>query len=766
MSLDLERHAAALAWLGPEALELVRASWPQACQAFGAAGLEAYLAGLRAAAPPGTPFGPLAAYVRAAPDIAEAVGPRAVERLAALVSALGGQLPPERLERVLSASAVAARRLGDPQRFAAYLELLRECAALDPTVLAMVLDRLDFLLSRLTVTGLRRWVIRGLRANPHDLERRHAYFGLKSQEAAEALAAEGEGTLFVLVQRQLELLLRALSRQPPRLRAALGSHPLDGDPRPSLEATLLRLPDAFPAVGRVPGSDMYRAAVAHALAHLRFSPARQPVGRLRPMAIAVASLVEDARVEQLLLQEYPGLRRLWGPFHTAVPDGDRTFDALTRRLARALLDPGYQDGNYWVNKGRTLFARQASLGDYGAFRQIASVLANDLGQMRVRFNERTHVVEPAYRDDNRYLWAFPDPSAEEEPAEGDLTEAIHPELDPGGSPLERQVGVPPAEEEERGSEAALLAVAPVTESIAPPVKYPEWDYLISAERPAWCTVIEKRAPCAPEAVVDGILQRHRVLVGQIRSLVRGVQVNKPLRLRRQQEGDLLDLDAAVSAIVSLRTAQAPDPRVHVKVGRRSRDLAVLVLLDVSESTNDRVGGTFQSVLDLSREATALLADAMNQIGDAFAIHAFASNGRHEVEYYRLKDFDRPYDSAARQHLAGIGGQLSTRIGPALRHAGQLLRHRRSARKLVLLLTDGEPSDVDVQDPHYLRADAKKAVEANARDGIHTFCMSLDRRADDYVERIFGPRNYMVVDHISRLPEQLPKLYVRVTHGWS
>jgi nitric oxide reductase activation protein len=191
---------------------------------------------------------------------------------------------------------------------------------------------------------------------------------------------------------------------------------------------------------------------------------------------------------------------------------------------------------------------------------------------------------------------------------------------------------------------------------------------------------------------------------------------------------------------------------------------VLVLLDLSESTNDRVPGTFTSVLDLSREATVLLADAMSQIGDTFAIHGFASNGRHEVEYYRLKDFDQPYDDTAKEHLAGMRGRLSTRMGVAIRHAGQFLRYRRSSRKLVLLITDGEPSDVDVRDPRYLRADARKAVEVLARSGVHTFCMTLDPKADEYVKQIFGERNYMVVDHISRLPEKLPMLYMRVTHG--
>jgi nitric oxide reductase activation protein len=202
--------------------------------------------------------------------------------------------------------------------------------------------------------------------------------------------------------------------------------------------------------------------------------------------------------------------------------------------------------------------------------------------------------------------------------------------------------------------------------------------------------------------------------------------------------------------------------VHQRLGRNARDLAVLLLIDLSQSTNDFVAAAGTTVLDLAREATALVAHAMDKLGDDFAIHGFDSNGRHEVEYYRFKDFDAPYDEAARARLAGMRGQLSTRMGAALRHAGHFLRARRCAHKLVLLLTDGEPHDIDVHDKQYLVFDTKRAVEDLRRFGVATFCLSLDRNADDYVTRIFGGRNYLVLDHLRRLPEKLPALYLRLT----
>jgi len=765
MSLELEQHAGSLGSLSPAALEVVQASWSQACKAFGDDGIGVYIEGIRALGSSAGAVGPFAAFVRAAPDIAEEVGPTSVSRLLNLAQTLRDEAEPDLLELAITASVVAARRLADPQLFSTYLQVVGECARLDSRALSLLLARLDLLLGRLTVAGLRRWVIRGLRAYPDDLEGRWAYFRLENDEAAAALRAESEGTLFAVAQRHLDLYFRALANQHVRLRASVGRNQLDQEPRPFLEPRTLHVPDAYPPAAGIPGDEVYRAALAHALAHLRFSPPRQPVGRLKPMAVVVVSLIEDARVEQLLIREYPGLQRLWSGLHTAVPGGELGFDSLTRRLARALIDPTYEDDNYWVNKGRSLFQQNlAKLEDYATFRQIASVLGNDLGQMRVRFNPKTYFVEPCYRDDNRFLWEFSEEDVEQIRQEHGELESVNPETGAGGVELDLGQAEGSATPEPEDERRTLVAVTPEAESVSAPVKYSEWDYLIAAERPAWCTVIEKRPPHAPLASVEAILERHHALVDQIRGMVRAVQLQKPLKRRRQQDGDDIDLNAAIGALISIRGRQTPDPRVHVKVGRRVRDLAVLVLLDLSESTNDRVPGTFTSVLDLSREATVLLADAMSQIGDAFAIHGFASNGRHEVEYHRLKDFDRPYDDSARERLAGMRGQLSTRMGTAIRHAGQFLRYRRSARKLVLLITDGAPSDIDVRDPRYLRADAKKAVEVLAKSGIHTFCMTLDPKADEYVKQIFGERNYMVVDHISRLPERLPMLYMRVTHG--
>ncbi len=567
---------------------------------------------------------------------------------------------------------------------------------------------------------------------------------------------------FLDVRRRLAFFLRALWDQGRDLRAFPATLKQS---RPFITGMGIHLPESWRSATGETGSALYRAAVAHAAAHLTFSPPPQKRGKLRPVQVAIAGVLEDARVERLACREMPGLQRLWVTFHEAKPRGSATFQDLAVRLARALADPDYEDDNPWIMKARHAFeSPDVDLADPSFVRPMASLLGNDIGQMRLQFNAKTYVVDPVYRDDNSMLWV-PQPQEDDEgiPLEDEILMA-QPEDGDGddGQVLEapgaeeivgpKPVGAGAAEEADESGLGDWLRSVP----------YPEWDYLVSLSRPAWCTVQETPAEPADPAVIDEITHRNESLLQRIDALIRGSELRKPRRLRRQMEGDHLDIDAVVNAMIDVRSGRTPDPRLHVRIDRHERDLAVLVLLDLSESTNDLVKGTGQKVLDLAREATVLLAAAMDRIGDRFAIHGFCSNGRNEVRYLRFKEFSMPFEDTAKARLAGMTGQLSTRMGGALRHATRLLQAQASDKKLILLITDGEPHDIDAHDPKYLQFDAKKAVEEASRAGIYTYCMSLDPKADEYVSRIFGQRNYTVMDRIERLPEKLPGLYLRLT----
>ena len=300
------------------------------------------------------------------------------------------------------------------------------------------------------------------------------------------------------------------------------------------------------------------------------------------------------------------------------------------------------------------------------------------------------------------------------------------------------------------------------EPVSEPYHYQEWDFAVQLHRPNWVTVLEKRQKKDDATDIDRILTDNRPVASRLRHIIDAMQPEGVQRFRRQEDGDEIDLNAAIRAMIDIRMGQTPDSRINIRIVRKVRDLAIVVLLDLSKSTNEKLGDSDKPVIQLAREATALLSWAIDGVGDPFAIHGFASDGRHDVEYYRFKDFNDYYDDNVKAKLAGMQGGLSTHMGGALRHAASFLFRQMEQKKLILLVTDGEPADIDVRDPQYLRHDTKKAVEELATRGVKTFCLTPDPNADDYVARIFGQKSFMVVDHVERLPERLPMLYAGLT----
>jgi len=549
-------------------------------------------------------------------------------------------------------------------------------------------------------------------------------------------------------ERRLVHYLRALWDLGPTLRE-------DGErPRVSIVRGAIRVPASLAGVDEA--LTLRRAAVAHAAAHIVHSTARFPLGGLRPLQVMLVSLVEDARVERLVLQSLPGLRRLWLPFHTARPGAVPNALALMARLARALIDPAYEDGDAWVGKGRALFEAQArQLDDPSLSRAIGMLLGNDLGQMRLQFDYGNYLVEPAYRDDNMFLWDLPqtaDPPTHADPfvLMGTLTSEAN-DVTAADTPSEgsREEIAPPRE----------VPAAEVPDT--PPHHYPEWDYVIGVYRPTWCTLREQPVEPGAAGDIDAILARHEEATSRVTRLVKTARVGPATRRRRQVEGADLDLDACISALADLRGGRTPTPRVYQQPGRIRRDLAVLWLLDLSRSTQEIVPGAGVSVLALAQAATAVVAQAIASTGDRFAVHGFDSSGREDVGYYCFKDFDEPYAAEARARLAGMTPLRSTRMGTALRHAGRRLSRERAARKLIVLVTDGVPHDIDVHDRWYLALDAKRAVAEQTGLGIATYCVSLDPSTDAYVARIFGAGNYLVLDQLVRLPKKLALVYLRL-----
>ena len=722
--------------------------WLRACQLFSEAGLGSACT---------------LTYLRNAPACADIVGPEAAIELARFGAALGRQAGNRAGMALMSAAPKAARRLADPESFCAWLKVIERLGSLAPESVAALLDRIEGVLAELDVPAFEAWALGGVQVAGGDPHRRLEFFTFGDPRARRWLLQEADDLVFSDVERRLKAYLQMLWRLQVPIRAPVLKKGEAVPRRASFDNGIIRMPESFRGYAGHQAAELFRASMAHIAAHFTFTPEKFPIGELKPLQVALVSLFEDARVEQLAMREYPGLLRLWRPFHIADAQGARIPQVLMARLSRALIDPAYEDDDPWVSKARRMFFDQRrNWEDPTVSRTLGNLLGNDLGQMRIQFNALTYVVEPPYRDDNMGLWDFGDAAQPEHQEVDTVYESIRVEqIEDESIPPDREQPSRP-EDEETGSIKPAGAEETPEEPGVPVARYPEYDYDIGRERPDWTTLVECPAePGYPEAI-DKVLEKNPELVHRITSLVRSAKVSRPVRLHRQPEGDRLDLDACIRAAVSRRLGEVPDPRVYATSVRKHRDLSILVLLDVSQSTNDIVLGGVSSVISLEREATALLAHAMSGLGDPFAIHAFCSNGREEVRYLRVKDFDEPYDTAAKSRLAGLKGSLSTRIGAALRHAGAELECQLTHRRLLLVVTDGEPSDIDIPDRRYLVEDAQKAVANLAHAGIDVFCIGLDAGGDSYLSRIFGQRHFLVIDRLQRLPEKLPMLYFRLT----
>jgi hypothetical protein len=694
------------------------------------------------------------AYRRYGPRLAAHAGPAFAVRLASAVS-----LAAIRAGR-LAASLVPQAALAASQRFDAagmdaWAAAVEDLSRRAPDAVLPLLENTGRLAASLGAPDFIAFVRMGIHIGDKNPARRRAFFALESGEAIRLVEGPATGGGLAELRHGLGLYLNALWGIAPLIAEAPPEAPEQMRRRPGFGFGGIRLPASVAGFEGAERKLLYRAAVAHIGAHHRFTRTKFAAAGLKPLQIALVSMVEDARVETLAGRDMPGLAGLWRRFHVARADGPPVAIALMARLARALADPAYADPHGWVEKGRSLFAEaiRADIGDQQLSRRIGGLLGNDIGQMRLQFDARTYVVQPAYRDDNLGIWDF-GPDESQPPVEIEAT------LE--GARIEQQAGDDGRREEGEIGDAAVGRLVEAEDDDGRPIaRYPEYDHVTGRYRPAWCLVREMPGRAGSRSTMDALGEARSDLVARLSALIKASRISRQQRVRGQTEGEFLDMDASIAAMIARRAGEVPDTRVYGRYERRSRDMSTLLLIDSSRSTTESVRGAAGSVLEMEQLSAALLARAMTDAGDPFAIAAFCSNGREDVRYVRVKDFDRPFDRFAVARLAGLAGNHSTRLGAVIRHAGGDLRGRKSYRRLLLVVTDGEPSDIDVDDRRYLVEDARMAVHELNREGIDTFCVALDSEADSYAQRIFGPRGAIRIDSIDRLHKLLPAVYLRL-----
>lgn len=710
-------------------------------------GIKDYLDGASLICMIGRGFEPVLVYLEEMPQVASRLGESTLSLVSQAVWKMsrtpnGAAIPP-----LLQTIGEAARRLGSEEQLQHYFEIIFDMmerttgsihgfhTTIPSPGLPEFLNQVPMLLNTLSLEGVRNWVEYGIRNYSNHPERQKDYFSLQSADSRAIMQRERHGTLFMDNERKLDLYLRSLWQDSDHLVPYSSAFDELRKPMPYYDAYGIRVPDVYDDRDDVSGIDRYRVMLAHIAAHRRWTT---PIiaDNYSPLQRLAIEHLEDCRVEYLAMREYPGLRKLLLALHPVPEEDDcnpENESCLRHRLAMfsyAILNPEHTYKNEDILEFARRFFEQMEGGE-SSTPEMAKVALSFVARTRLQSDQLPNIyfkdTEVDYRDDNRHMWRFIEEGDEEEMFE---------------EKAKRQI----SDEEQEG---------------LPPRHYHEWDYNTKTYRPDWVSLYETLHPSGDAGHIDRLLSKHGALAKRLKQIMELLKPQQYVRVRYQEEGSELDLDVAIRSLIDFKSGANPDPRINMSHRHDGRDIAVYLLLDLSASLADIPQGCEQTILELSQEAVALLGWAIDGLGDSFAIAGFSSNTRHEVHFQHIKGYSEQWGDEVKGRLAAMEAGYSTRMGAALRHAAHYLGSRKSDKKLLLVLTDGEPSDIDTNDPRLLIEDAHRAVQELDQEGIYTYCINLDPNADDYVTDIFG-KQYTVIDHIDRLPERLPQLFMSLT----
>ncbi len=288
--------------------------------------------------------------------------------------------------------------------------------------------------------------------------------------------------------------------------------------------------------------------------------------------------------------------------------------------------------------------------------------------------------------------------------------------------------------------------------------YPEWDYKKRAYRDGYSRLTETLATGDDAGYSARVLKDKR---GVIREVTRSLELISPsVRLMgRRMEGTTIDLNAAVDAIADLEAGHTPDDRLYAAYTKTERDLSALFLVDLSMSTDGWVGDT--RIIDHEKESLIILCEALDKLRDRYAVYGFSGKTRKGCRFFRIKGFAEGYGDGVRKRIGGLIPYSYTRMGPAVRHASGILAKEQARTRLLFILSDGKPNDVDVYEGRYGIEDTRMAIKEAESEGIVPFCLTVDTGAGDYLPRLFGHGNYAVVPGVDMLARKLPSLYAKI-----
>ncbi|MDH5677307.1 MAG: hypothetical protein OEZ55_03385 [Nitrospinota bacterium] len=293
------------------------------------------------------------------------------------------------------------------------------------------------------------------------------------------------------------------------------------------------------------------------------------------------------------------------------------------------------------------------------------------------------------------------------------------------------------------------------------VHYDEWDSGLDDYKKEWCRVREMDMAAASMQFYNKTMKENYGLVSQLKRHFTLLRPDRVQRFFREERGDEVDYNALVESMVEKKAGITPSDRVYIRREKNLRDVSVAFLVDMSYSTSEELPSG-RTIVDLEKTGIILMAEALEAIGDQWAVYGFSTNRRDRADFHVVRDFGQPYNDEVKMRFGAIEPMAQTRLGAVIRHANRLVARMNTRIRLLILISDGRPYDVDYGDASYAVEDTRRALWEGKRKGVTSFCVTVDKKSRDYLPYMYGQANYTVIDNIEALPIMMPLIYKRLT----
>jgi len=463
------------------------------------------------------------------------------------------------------------------------------------------------------------------------------------------------------------------------------------------------------------------------------------------------TLFEHGRIYRLTRLRYPGLHRrikplLKEPMDSILIENDNPLQRLYARIAVGMDDIGLPQ---WGRVIHRLFKMR--IGPKATIHDVARFVTVIHAYMYCRHKNTAPFTTPF----GRGVYPRLNGNALKLNSKNHRMQTGQLQPDPSPDQPKKASATSPAAKQAAASVLGDLAGDPNHR-----FHYPEWRADIDDYLPRHTTVIEQDGAAGDTAFYNDTLERYRPLVRHIRRVFEAMRPQQLNLLRPWKDGDAFDLTRLADYAISRRLRQTPPERLYIKRVKKNRNVAVQLLVDISRSTANPSKNSHRSVLEIEKEALVLFCESLYTLGDTFAIAGFSGKGRQQVYFRHIKKFDDPLHSIIYQRIGAIAPLQATRMGAAVRHAAFRLQEQPDRVRLLIVLGDGFPNDIDYK-KEIAMADTRKAVRKAAAGGIHVHGITVNMAADSQCNDLYGPRHSIIAD-IRDLPAKLLSIYRQLT----